>query len=383
MSTRKNHNHNKHSEGQRRFPHKRIKKPHPPGAAPGHMAADDNAHPTSIRLISYNASDVTETANASIDDIRHALQSDRTLWIDVVGLRDVALLQELADLFAIHPLVREDIVNVHQRAKTEDYDGQLYVVVQHIRPDKGFEIEQISLLLGERYLLTFQEFPDDSLAPLRTRLRSQGGRMRRAGPDYLAYAVIDATIDAFFPALETLGDQLESLEEEVIQRPTPACVESLHRIRHQLLAMRRVIWPHREMVNGLLRRDSGLIHGVPIFFLRDCFVHAVQLMDIMETYREIASGLVDVYLSSLSNRMNEIMKVLTIIATIFIPLGFVAGIYGMNFDPEVSPWNMPELSWPFGYPLVLGLMLTAGLGMLFAFWRRGWLGRRGLEPPPR
>jgi magnesium transporter len=202
------------------------------------------------------------------------------------------------------------------------------------------------------------------------------GKIRQVGSDYLAYALIDATIDGYFPVLEALGEQIEQLEDDVIAQPEPQQVDRLHRIKRDLLTLRRAVWPTRDMVNDLIRDESPHISPTTRVFLRDCYDHTIQLMDVVETYREIASSQLDVYLSSLSARMNEIMKVLTIIATIFIPLSFIAGVYGMNFDPDTSPWNMPELRWYWGYPFSLLLMAAVGFGLLYWFWRRGWIGRR-------
>ncbi|RMF12217.1 MAG: magnesium and cobalt transport protein CorA [Alphaproteobacteria bacterium] len=346
-----------------------------PGTPPGVILADPAATPSSITLMGFTADQYEERKNATPDDIAEMRTVHRVVWIDVTGLGDVDLIRKLGAMFDIHPLVLEDIVNVHQRAKTEDYDDKLYMVVRMVHERDHLDSEQISIILGEGYVITFQEHAGDCFDPVRARVRREGTRMRTSGADYLAYALIDAVIDSYFPVLEAMGDRIEALEDDVVRRPDPQVVETLHALRHDLLAMRRAVWPHREMINTALRQESRLIAPTTGIYLRDCYDHAVQLMDIVETYREIASGLLDVYLSSLSNRMNEIMKVLTIIATIFIPLSFVAGVYGMNFDPAASPWNMPELRWPYGYPVVLGAMGAGALAMLVYFWRRGWIGR--------
>jgi magnesium transporter len=244
--------------------------------------------------------------------------------------------------------------------------------------DGEIQSEQLSLYLGPRFLLSFQEIPGDCLDPVRSRLR-QGGALRERGSDFLAYAILDAVIDGYFPVLEHCGDRLESLEEEVLAHPSPAAVRRVHEVRRELLLLRRAVWPLREAVNALLRDPHPRLGEETRLFLRDCYDHTVQILDLVETYRELASGLTDVYLSSIGQRTNETMRLLTVISTIFIPLTFLAGVWGMNFDTASSPWNMPELLWRWGYPAALAFMLAIALLMLWAFRRRGWLG----TPPPR
>jgi magnesium transporter len=243
--------------------------------------------------------------------------------------------------------------------------------------------EQISMFLGERVLLTFQERPGDCFDPVRTRLRAARGQIRNRQIDYLAYTLLDAVIDGYFPVLEGLGERLEDLEDRVIAAPADLEVARIHEIRRELLTIRRAVWPQREMVNALTRESSHYVTDQTRPYLRDCYDHTIQLMDIIETYREIATGLVDVYLSSVSTRLNEVMKVLTIIATIFIPLSFITGLYGMNFDTAASPWNMPELAWYWGYPMALGLMAVVAAGLLYYFYRKGWLIDRGNDNSDR
>jgi magnesium transporter len=345
-----------------------------PGAAPGVLTAHPEAVATRIDLIAYGPDGVDERANVSVTEIAAARAVHAVTWVNVVGLADVPAIERLGEYFGLHRLALEDVINVHQRAKTEEYDGHIYLVARMVRPDHGLDSEQVSMFLGGNFVLTFQEHPGDCFEPIRTRVRTAGTRIREAGPDYLVYALVDAVIDGYFPAIEKVSDRLEQLEDDVVQRPEGSVVERLHAMKHELLALRRAIWPHREMVNSLLRHESSLVSAQTGLYLRDCSDHTIQLMDIVETYREIASGLMDVYLSSLSHRMNEIMKVLTIIATIFMPLAFIVGLYGMNFDRGASPWNMPELGWRFGYPLVLGVMILSTLGMLYYFRRKRWLG---------
>ncbi len=283
-------------------------------------------------------------------------------------------------MFNLHGLALEDVVNVHQRPKVEEYADHAFIVTRMIQAGLPPTTEQVSMFLGEGFLLTFQERPGDCFDPVRARLRSSRGQIRDRQADYLAYALLDAVIDGYFPVLETLGERLEVLEDAVTAEPPEAEATQIHEIKRELLLLRRAVWPQREMVNALTRETSPYVTDQTRLYLRDCYDHTIQLMDIVETYREIATGLVDIYLSSVSTRLNEIMKVLTIIATIFIPLGFVAGLYGMNFDASASPWNMPELRWYWGYPVALGVMAAAALGMLYYFYRKGWiLGGRGKD----
>jgi magnesium transporter len=231
----------------------------------------------------------------------------------------------------------------------------------------------VSLFFGERYVVTFQEREGDCFEPVRNRIRRARGRLRENRPDYLAYALLDAVIDAYFPIVEAYGDRLEALEDRVLEEPTSDVVSEIHAVKRELSNIRRAVWPLRDVVNLLLREQHPLLREDTRLYLRDAYDHTIQLVELVESHREIASGLLDVYLSSVSNRMNEVMKVLTIIATIFIPLSFVAGLYGMNFDRQASAWNMPELSWDYGYPAALGVMLAIALGMLWFFRRKRWL----------
>jgi magnesium transporter len=244
------------------------------------------------------------------------------------------------------------------------------------------ESEQVSLFLGPDFVVTFQERPGDCLEPVRERIRKKVARIRDAGPGYLTYSILDAVIDHFFPLLEAYGERLETLEDRIILRPDRSVVAEIHDMKRELLYVRRAIWPQREALNTLVRDDIPHISAETRLYLRDCYDHCVRLIDLVETYREVCSDLMDLYLSSISNRMNEIMKVLTIISTLFIPLTFVVGVYGMNFD-TASPWNMPELKWYFGYPLCLALMAAITVGQIFFFRRKGWIGQPRLPPDNR
>ena len=347
-----------------------------PGSIPGTLKIEADASPSEIILIKYNQDQCIYKSDMTPENCISYLEEDSVSWLDVVGLGSEDTLHQLGQVFNLHPLLLEDIVNVPQRPKVEEYQEQLLIITQMATPKKRgkvFELEQVSLVLGKDYLLTVQEEPErDCFDSVRGRISRNRGKIRQRGADYLAYALWDAIIDGFFPVLETYGELIEELEDEVVQQPTQQTLAKIYQIRRELLALRRAIWPQRDAINVLMRDGSTLISSDINSYLRDCYDHTVQIIDIVETYRELTSSLMDVYLSAVSNKMNEIMKILTVIATIFIPLTFVAGIYGMNFDPETSPWNMPELNWYWGYPLCLGLMIAIAAGLGYFFWRRGW-----------
>jgi magnesium transporter len=350
---------------------------HQPGTIPGTIFVDADAPPPIIFLIDYNQTNFIREQIATPEECIPYLENESISWVDVQGLGSQDILQRLGQVFELHPLVLEDVVNVPERPKTEDYEDQLLFIARMVVPKEricGFHSEQVSLILGKKYLLTVQEEPEhDCLEAVRSRIEKNKGIIRKQGADYLAYAVLDAIIDGFFPVLELYGERIEELEEEVIVRPTPQTLQNIYQIRRELLQLRRAIWPQRDAINSLIRDAPDLISEEVRIYLRDCYDHTVQVMDMVETYRELSSGLMDVYLSAVSNKMNEIMKVLTIVSTIFIPLTFVAGIYGMNFNTEKSPYNMPELNWYWGYPLCWAVMIAIAFSLLFFFWRRGWL----------
>ena len=346
-----------------------IRRRQPPGTRPGEIAVDPEAPKPVITAIAYGPEgEVIETKIDDLDQIKPLLDQRSVVWINVDGLGDVDVLQKLGEMFQIHRLALEDVSNVHQRAKVEPYEEHLFVVARMVHYQGHLRTEQLSMFIGEKYILTFQEFQGDSFDPVRQRIREGRGLIRRGGPSYLAYALLDALIDGYFPVLELFGEQTESLEDEVALNPDQSLIHRIHAIKRDLIALRRAMWPHREAINTLMREESRYIAEETRVYLRDCYDHAIQIIDLIETYRELAGGLLDVYLSSISNRMNEVMKVLTIFAAIFIPLTFMAGLYGMNFE------HMPELSLPWAYPAFLCLLAVIGVGMLIVFRRKGWLG---------
>ncbi len=347
-----------------------------PGSLPGTLNIEADAPPPEIVLIDYDNANAIRKQVAIPEDCIPYLDTESVSWIDVQGLGSEEILQRLGRVFNLHPLILEDIVNVPERPKVEDYEEQLVIIARMVMPKEGavgFYSEQVSFVLGKHYLLSVQEEPEhDCFEAVRLRIRSNKGTIRKHGVDYLAYALIDAIIDGFFPVLEDYGEQLEVLEDEVVANPTRQTLEKIYQVKRELLTLRRAIWPQRDAINCLIRDGSDLISDEVRVYLRDCYDHAVQVLDMVETYRELAAGLMDVYLSSVGNKMNEIMKLLTVISTIFIPLTFIAGVYGMNFNPEKSPLNMPELNSYWGYPICLAVMIAIAAGLVFFFWRRGW-----------
>lgn len=344
----------------------------PAGTAPGTLSTDPEATPPTIHVISYGPDEVRETDVDDPADLREMLGRSPVVWVDVHGVEHLGTLRAIGEVFDLHRLALEDVTSVGQRAKVEPYDSQLFVIVRMPTAHPP-ETEQVSLVFGEGFVLTFQQRSGDYFDPVRERIRKGGGLIRTLGSDYLAYALFDAVIDSYFPVLDGIGDQLETLEEIVLREPTQETVAQIHDTKRTLIALRKVIGPHREALNTLLRDDHGLISPQTNIFLRDVYDHAIRIAELGEAYRELSSDLMSTYLSAVSNRMNEVMKVLTIIASIFIPLSFVAGLYGMNFDPDVSRWNMPELGWPLGYPFALSLMAVIAGGFLWFVWKKGWL----------
>jgi magnesium transporter len=329
-----------------------------------------DALPPSLQLIAYDAKELAERDGKTLAEIDRAPTLPPKIWLDVQGLADLELIRALGERCGLHPLTIADIVHVDQRPKVESYDDYLFIVLRLPHRDDGLLTEQISFVLGQSFVLTFQERPGDCFDPVRERLRSAASPLRERGSDYLAYRLIDALVDNYFRILERLGELIEDLEERVRGAPAAGRVSAIHRTRRQLLELRRVLWPQREVVHLLAQEGMPCIDPATRVFFRDCADHAFQLMDMIKVQRELAASLLDLHLSSLSARMNEIMKLLTMIATIFIPLGFIASLYGMNLDPEASPYNMPELEWRFGYLYALALMGALARGLVGFFYRQ-------------
>ena len=349
-----------------------------PGSAPGQVVVDPAARQPVTRVIAYDRENLIDRTIENIEEIRGMLGKSRVTWVNVDGLGSAEVIKKLGEIFHLHPLALEDVVHVHQRPKVEQYGEHVFIVARMACLEQRLETEQVSIFLGADFVLTFLEDPGDSFDPVRARLKAGHARARDQGAGYLAYALLDAIVDAYFPIVEEYGDRLDDLEDDVILRPERNAIARVHDAKRDLRTLRRAVWPLREAINGLIREPTPLLSDETRVYLRDCYDHTVQIIDLVETYRELGADLSDLYLSGLSNRMNEVMKVLTIISTIFIPLSFIAGVYGMNFDTQASSLNMPELKWRWGYPFSLALMASVTAAMLAFFIRRGWL--RALSP---
>jgi magnesium transporter len=343
------------------------------GLPPGTLVhvGEQKIEQVKITVIRYGEAQVQEKQIAAIEECVLPADQVTVTWVNVDGLHQTETLEKLGERFGLHPLVVEDILNTDQRPKLEDYGDYIFVVLKSLYHDDEksdeLEIEQISLILGPNYVLSFQEREGDELDPLRDRIRSDKGRVRKMGADYLAYATIDLIVDYYFVILERLGERMESLEEELVTAPTTETLQVIHGLKREMALLRKSVWPLREVIGSMERRESPLIRETTGIYLRDVYDHTIQIMDAIETFRDMLSGMLDIYLSSVSNRMNEVMKVLTIIATVFIPLTFIAGLYGMNFK------YMPELDWRWGYPLVWLVMIAITISMGAYFRRKKWL----------
>ena len=346
----------------------RRRRPRPgPGAPPGTLIVDPSAPPPRITVIGYGPDDCGEQEVDGPGAIQPLLDKWPVAWVNVDGLGDEAVLRQIGEVFDLHRLVLEDITSVPQRAKAEQYDDDLFLVTHMVFLEQGLQTEQLSLVLKPGVVLTVQERPGDCLDPVRDRIRKGMGRIRNDGADYLAYAILDAVTDHCFPVLEEYGERLEALEEAVLERADGDVISGIRHAKRDLLTLRRTLWPQRDALGWLMREDCPLIAAETRPYLRDCYDHVTRIIDMIETYRELASDLSGAHLAAVSNQMNAVMKVLTIIATIFIPITFVAGVYGMNFK------NMPELEWRWGYGGALALMAAVGGGMVLYFRKKRWL----------
>ncbi len=350
---------------------------HSPGTPPGTLVppAEIPAQAPVLSLIQYDAESIFEGVFDTFAELLGRFDPSKVNWINIDGLGDVKVLEEVARHFGIHALAMEDVLNTAQRPKIELFNKHFFIVSEmlYTESDKRMVIEQLSLFLGENFVVTIQEESEhDVFQQVRKRLREGRGFARKMRADYLAYALLDATVDQFFPVLETIGEGIEEIEEELLDKPSKQTLRRLYEAKRLLLQLRRAAWPQREIFSALMRDDSGIVCHETQVFLRDCYDHTTQIIDILESFRDLAAGLMDVYISSLGFRTNEIMRVLTVFSVIFMPLTFIAGVYGMNFNTE-QPLNMPELNWPFGYIACLGVMATIVICMVIFFKRKRWL----------
>lgn len=323
-----------------------------------------------ITVIDYDDKNIAEKELLNIDECSAFKNTPTVTWINIDGLHDTSAIEKIGTQYDLHPLVLEDILNTGQRPKFEDFDSYVFLVLKMFYRDEPHDatiIEQVSVVLGKHVVISFQERPGDVFDSVRERLRKNKGRIRRADADYLAYALLDSIVDSYYVILERVGEKIENLEETVVAEPTPAALHTIHELKREMIFLRKSVWPLREVISNMSKAESALVKKATGVYLRDVYDHTVQVIDTVETFRDMLSGMHDTYLSSISNRMNEIMKVLTIFASIFIPLTFIAGIYGMNFS------FMPELGWRWGYFAVWGVILGVGILMLVYFKKKKWI----------
>jgi len=324
--------------------------------------------PATLSVLGYSPDSLEEKEAASLEDCRTMMESQGVTWINVSGVHDVGLVEKVGSLLDLHPLLLEDVVHTGQRAKMEEYDGKIFFVVRMIYFQDGEMLnEQVSLVVGQGVVLSFQETPGDIFGPIRDRIRHAKGRIRSRGADYLAYTLMDTLVDNYFLVVETMAEHMETMEAEVLEDPRVAVLSDIQQQKRQVIFLRKAVWPLRDMVARLERAEGSLFGPDMRMYVKDLHDHSIQVMETVETFRDVMSGVLDIYLSQASNRMNEVMKVLTVIATIFIPLTFVVGVYGMNFQ------HMPELSWQWGYPAIWGVMTALAVMMLILFRRKDWL----------
>ena len=342
------------------------------GLSPGTLVhiGEKKVEATKLSLINYDPEQLQEKKLASIDESFSYKDTPPVTWINIEGLHEIDIIEKIGHHFGIHPLTLEDIVNTGQRPKAEDFDDYVFIVFKMLfydDADTHITSEQVSLVLGAHFLISFQEKEGDVFNLVRERIRKAKVRIRRSGTDYLTYALIDATVDHYFFILEKVGEKLEKIEEELLENPQPQTLESIHKLKREMIYFRKQVWPIRELLNHLIHEESRMVQESSHIFFRDIYDHTIQVIDTIESMRDVLTGMLDLYLSTLSNKMNEVMKVLTIMATIFIPLTFVAGIYGMNFK------FMPELEWKWSYPTLWGVLVAIFILMLFWFKRKRWL----------
>lgn len=355
-----------------------FRKQHPlAGSRPGTLQVAPNSPPTRVRILKYSPDSVSDQTLQNVRDIGDHVSPGCFCWIDIQGFQDVSTLEDIGREFDIHPLALEAVVNVPQRPNVESFPKQLLIIsrILALNPEEQLHVSQLGIILGSNYILTFHDQPSDLLAPVRHRIGLPTSRLRTHGTDYLAYAIVDTVVDASYPVLESLGEQIESLEKQLIMNPRPELIQHITALKNQLLNLRRTIWAQREAVHKLQMEETDLVGDVVRTFLRDTYDHCVQTADVVEMYREMSSGLVNTYTSSVAHRSNEVMKVLTIVSTIFVPLTFLAGIYGMNFE------NMPELNFRWSYPLLLFSMGGIAAFLLMFFSRIGWLSTSPIVDP--
>lgn len=358
-------------------PHVKVKRrSQKAGLSPGELVGvtsqegEDSSRPTRISVISYSPDTLEEQEISDIEQLRAYRDNGRINWIKVEGISEPAVIEKVGGIFEVHPLALEDILNPNKRPKAEDYESFVFVILRTVNPDstpRKVRSEQISLVLGRGFVLSFHQYSESTFDVIKNRIRQAKGRIRRSNSDFLAYSLIDAAVDGYFSVLEWFGEEVDRVEQRVTVQPDAKLLRHMHKLRRTSFNLRRAAWPHRELVGSLIRSESELIDNTTRIYLRDVYDHTVEIVDIIETMRESISSQMEVYLSGINNRMSSVMVVLAVVSTIFMPLTFIAGVYGMNFQ------FMPELSWTYGYPAVLLLMLAIAIVMLFLFRRKDWI----------
>lgn len=348
------------------------------GLVPGTpvFVGEKKAEEIKITIVDYDEKNFEIKEAQAVNECFPFKNTPTNTWINITGLHEVDVINELGKHFGLHPLIVEDIVNTEQRPKTDVFDDYIFLIMKMHKynvESKEINTEQLSIILGKNFVITFQENHGDIFKPIMTRIKNNKGRIRKTGTDYLAYALMDTIVDNYFNILEDIGGEIGYIEDELVTNPTPETLHKIHFLKREMIFLRKSVWPLREIISGLEREESLLIKESTNIYLRDLYDHTIQVIDSVETFRDMISGMLEIYLSSISNRINEVMKVLTIFAAIFIPLTFIAGVYGMNFNPGKSPLNMPELNWYLGYPFALVLMAGVAVVLLFFFRRKKWL----------
>jgi magnesium transporter len=349
------------------------KRSHKSGLPPGTLVhiGEQRVDRAKITIFDYDEVHFEEKEAKAIEECFLFKDRPTVTWINIDGLHQVDIIEKLGNHFGLHPLMLEDVVNTEQRPKMEDYGDYIFLVLKMLYHREGdvaeIEAEQVSLILGSNFVISLQEHEGDVFGSVRDRIRNNKGRIRKAGPDYLAYSLLDAVVDSYFALLEVVGEKIVDAEQELAAKPTPGILQLIHKFKRGMIFLRKSVWPLREVTSSLQRCESLLIHESTSIYLRDVYDHTIQVIDTVENYGDLISGMLDIYISSISNKMNEVMKVLTIFASIFIPLTFIAGVYGMNFT------NMPELQWRYGYFVLLGVMALVALLLVAFFKKRKWL----------
>jgi magnesium transporter len=342
------------------------------GLPPGSLVhiGERKAEKVTISIFDYDEEQFTEKDEATIEDCFPYKDKPTVTWINVDGLHEVEIIEKLGRHFGLHPLLLEDILNTDQRPKMEEAEEYVFFILKMIRQaekETAIEAEQVSVIVSTNFVISFQERQGDVFDSIRDRIRKNKGRIRKAGADYLAYTLLDAIVDNYFFILENIGERIEETEQQLTTNPVPETLQHIRKLKNEMIFLRKSIWPLRELISGVQRLESKIIQPSTEVYLRDVYDHTIQIMDTVESYRDMISGMLDIYLSSISNKMNEVMKVLTIFASIFIPLTFVAGVYGMNFE------NMPELTWHWAYFGILGFMAVVCVSLILYFRRKKWL----------